>query len=124
MLIITEILETQESSTTTVKAEVHPVPGNLDLEVKLEQMEEEEGEENKEQDQDAQSESERAATALLLLSQPKIELQPQQADLWEGNILKPYLFSCVIQFFGCENFLSASLATLLMLSTNENSIAN
>ena len=123
MLIITEILETQESSTTTVQAEVHPVPGNLDLEVKLEQMEEE-GEENEGQDQDAQSESERAATALLLLSQPKIELQPQQADLWEGNILKPYLFLCVIRFFGCENFLSASLATLLTLSANENSIAN
>ena len=92
LLIITEILETHHSSTrTTVEAEVHPIPSDIpadiDLEIKLEQVEEEEGDENEGQDEEGQSDSERAAAALLLLSQPKSEPLPQQADLWEGNIL-------------------------------------
>ena len=93
MLIITEILETHHSSTrTTVEAEVHSIPSDIpadiDLEIKLEQVEgEEEGDKNEGQDEEGQSDSERAAAALLLLSQPKSEPLPQQADLWEGNIL-------------------------------------
>ena len=91
LLIITEILETHHSSTrTTVEAEVHPIPSDIpadiDLEIKLEQVEEE-GDKNEGQHEEGQSDSERAAAALLLLSQPKSEPLPQQADLWEGNIL-------------------------------------
>ena len=87
MFIIAEILETQSGQSSTVtKADVHPIPPDmvLDLKVKLEQ-EEEEGGEKEEEDEVEEIEVESAASALLLLSQPKGEFDSMRfTSLWKG----------------------------------------
>ena len=84
----TEILEAQESTHHEVTAEVHPIPEDIDLEVKLEQEEEEEGKE----DEGGEVEVVSAASALLLLFQPKKEpvQPPENTTLWEGNWQTPF----------------------------------
>ena len=82
----TEILDAQGPSQQQVTAEVHPIPKDIDLEVKLEQ-EEEEGME----DEGGEVEVVSAASALLLLSQPKKEIfQEPNRSLWEGNWQTPF----------------------------------
>ena len=88
MFNIVEILETQPAQTST-KADVHPIPPDvvLDLEVKLEQ-EEQEGGEKEEEGEVEEIEAESAASALLL-SKPKEEFDPSKfTSLWEGIYIK------------------------------------
>ena len=88
MFNIVEILETQSAQTST-KADVHPIPPDvvLDLEVKLEQ-EEEEGVEKEEEGEVEEIEAESAASALLL-SKPKEEFDSSKfTSLWEGIYIK------------------------------------
>ena len=87
-------METQETTSVTTTADVHPIPQDLDLEIKLEQ--EEEGGKTEELLQ-----TQSAATALMLLSQPKREIHTTTfgTSLWEGIFLN--LFSnpiCAIRF--------------------------
>ena len=97
---IVEILETQ---TTSTKADVHPIPPDvvLDLEVKLEQ-EEQEGEEKEEEGEVEEIEAESSASALLLLSKPKAEFEPSRfTSLWVGifiihNFLTALSVLCVL----------------------------
>ena len=101
MFNIVEILETQSGETSTVtKADVHPIPPDvvMDLEVKLEQ-EEQEGGEKEEEGEVEEIEAESAASAVPP-SKPKAEFESSRfTSLWEGIYIKHNILTALSVLF-------------------------